>query len=114
LLPEKLSDESLQRLLALTRRDDKSDRREDVRHPLFAPFTVTGINDSRRYTAFSREVSAGGIGLLHAMPIEAGTTCVLRLHDLEASFIRPAEVVWCAPAGEGWYLSGWRFLGPGC
>jgi hypothetical protein len=109
---DRLPDQMLYNLLYASR-DSGSDRRQDDRQAFFAPFTIAPLADPQlRYSAFSRDVSATGIGLLHDMPLNVGALCVLRLHDCDTKFIRPAEVMWCRAAGEGWYLSGWRFLAP--
>ena len=88
-----------------------SDRRLQRRYPFFRPITIsTDGDEGTKLSAFSRDISPGGIGLLHSMPLGSGRVALkipltARLH-LDVS----AEIGGCAPAGEGWYLSGGRFL----
>jgi hypothetical protein len=89
----------------------EADQRVSQRYPFFRPVTITiGGCGGKKVSAFSRDISPSGIGLLHSMPLD---TDRLRLsipwtegHPLE---IR-TDIRWCAPAGEGWYLSGGRFV----
>jgi len=84
-------------------------RRTNGGHPFFRPLTIASRGDETTILrAFSTDISATGIGLLHKRPLE--------MQQLQLSFERPQlkcimEVEWCEPCGEGWYLSGGRFLG---
>ena len=88
------------------------DRREKARHSFFCPVAVTVQNDARRsFSAFSRDISPEGIGLLHNMPLPAGeVTITIPTRSAGLRRLR-TEIVWCRPCGEGWFLSGGRFLG---
>jgi hypothetical protein len=111
---EKLSQYRLEALLASTREVEDAERRSDVRHSFFAPVTLAGCEEpSRSWSAFSREISASGIGLLHNMPLPKGRVYELTIGRDGTGCSCTAEVVWCRPAGEGWYLSGWRFVSRG-
>lgn len=88
----------------------RDNRRAQTRHTFFSPVTFrTDDYPTRLQTGFSRDLSAGGIGMIHGMPIEAGTQAVITIVTPEAHLAKSAEAVWCRPAGDGWYLSGWRF-----
>lgn len=92
--------------------DDAPDtRRGERRHPFFTPVTLhRERTPNKPLYAFSRDLSPSGIGLLHHVPLDPGETYAIdfkyRGRQLEAQ----AEVLWCTEAGEGWYLSGCRFL----
>ena len=61
-------------------------------------------------SAFSRDVSEGGIGLLHDMPI--GGEYTITVQDAAGhEYDLTGEVLWCRPCGQGWYISGVRFCG---
>jgi hypothetical protein len=86
------------------------DRRSEPRYPFFRRISVR-MNDGRRSSAFTREISASGIGLVHnfellpgevelSIPSERG--CVVRVRT---------RIVWCQPCGDGWFLSGGQFIG---
>ena len=88
-----------------------SDRRAEARYPFFHPVTIMPSDDPQKsFSAFSREISLSGIGLLHNMPIERGdvTLAVRRSDDLYATL--RVSIVWCQSCGEGWYLSGGYFI----
>ncbi len=92
-------------------REGANERRAEKRESFFSPvrFSVTG--DSRReFSCFSRDISATGIGLLHCMAIEP-REIVLTIPSKSFGDVRiRSEIVWCRPCGEGWYLSGARFV----
>ena len=51
-----------------------------------------------------------GIGLLHCIAVEPGEV-VLKIPSKTCGDVRiRGEIVWCRPCGEGWYLSGARFV----
>ena len=90
--------------------ESKQDRRTEPRYPFFRRISV-GLSEGHRYSAFTREISASGIGLVHnfelapgevelSIPSERG--CVVRVRT---------RIVWCKPCGDGWFLSGGQFIG---
>ena len=89
----------------------EASKRLQQRHPCFHPVTITTDGGTgTKLSAFSRDISPTGIGLLHSMPLNTGRV-ILHVpsaggHDLDIS----AEVRWCAPASEEWYVSGGRFV----
>ena len=99
------------RLLDEPRPDEQPERCGEVRQPFFRPITIKSVaKRSKQFSAFARELSTSGIGLLHSMPVECGETIVtIPSQSGEKVSIR-TEIVWCQPCGEGWYLSGGRFL----
>ena len=104
---DKLDEAELMQLLNAA----NGERREDTRHPLFAPAMVFAIDESgRMMSAFSREISCGGIGLLHTTPVERGQVRKVAITVEGIRVFKIAEAVWCKPVGEGWFLSGWRFV----
>ena len=90
------------------------ERRAEARHPFFRPVTIT-VEDKggilRSFSAFATDISATGIGLLHNMALEVGEAIVTIKDGLGDSVRLRGEITWCQPCGEGWYLSGSRFLG---
>src|SRR5262245_39797955 len=80
--------------------ENKHDRRREPRYPFFRRISV-GLKDGHRHSAFTREISASGIGLVHnveflpgevelSIPSEQG--CVVRVRT---------RIVWCQPCGDG-------------
>jgi hypothetical protein len=89
----------------------EADQRVSQRHPFFRPVTITiGGNGGTKFPAFSRDISPAGIGLLHSMPLDPGRLTLsipwTAGHPLDVR----TDLRWCAPAAEGWYLSGGRFV----
>jgi len=62
------------------------------------------------YEGFSRDISPAGIGLMHQadLPRELADV-VLKGEDDETVSLR-VQLEWCRPIGNGWYLSGGRFV----
>ena len=95
-------------LLLLAQTEFNNDRRSDKRFPLFRPVSVQ--MDGHSFSAFTREICAAGIGLLHSMELPlkevaikiAGQPQQLRL-----------QIERCESIGEGWYISGGKFIGTG-
>lgn len=109
--PVTLTDEQLFEVLTASRGGEGVERRSTPRHPCFAPVGLTPCGNARqRLSAFSRDVSRDGVGLLHVMPIERGEIYALVLQHPAGELRQQAQVMWCRPAGEGWYVSGLRFV----
>lgn len=92
---------------------EADDRRSVPREPFFRPVTVALIagGESQQFSCFSRDISPRGIGLLHDRPLQNGIEVVLTIQSENLGSIRVrSQIMWCAPCGEGWYLSGARFL----
>jgi len=98
------------KLLEGARSAEKTDRRASPRHPYFQPVTVVSSDRKQKMTAFSREISESGIGLLHYMPVMPGEVTLTISGPLGAALRVRTEILWCRPCGEGWYLSGGQFL----
>lgn len=86
------------------------ERREAERFPFFQPVQIAINGKPSGQRAFSREISQSGIGLVHEGPVQAGKV-ILTIDD---GSVEPAklnvELLWCRPCGDGWYISGGRFV----
>jgi hypothetical protein len=95
---------------SMARTNDLDNRRFAARYPFFRPVIVSNDDNSiHQFEAFSRDISATGIGLLHNMPLELGFV-TLRIENSSGVSILPATIAWCNPAGHGWYMSGAQFI----
>ena len=103
--------EAINRLLDRSRGAKGLDRRGTARSPFFGPVTISLDGEAiPRFSAYARDISPLGIGLLHIMPLEPGQVIVaLRRANGEFLSLR-TQIIWCESAGEGWYTSGGRFL----
>jgi hypothetical protein len=90
----------------------EASRRRQHRTPFFRPVSISvGAGKVGTLSAFSRDISPMGIGLLHGVPLETGQV-VLSVPSAAGDRLDiRTEIQWCAPAGEGWWTSGGRFRG---
>ncbi|MEZ6102525.1 MAG: hypothetical protein R3E01_26590 [Pirellulaceae bacterium] len=88
-----------------------NEHRSTGRQPFFHPTSMyLPSQPLRRYSAFTRDVSEQGIGLLHAMPLEPGRI-TLETYLGEGKCIKNrVEITWCLPCGDGWFISGGAFV----
>lgn len=104
-----LSDEELASLLAAAQ--GNADRRVDPRHAFFTAVLLRpAAEPNATISAFSREISRSGIGLLHAAQIFAREFYEVDIRIVDLQVRRSAQAIWCRPVGEGWFLSGCRFV----
>jgi hypothetical protein len=47
---------------------------------------------------------------LHIMPLERGEVVVHLSKSSEAPVAMRTQIIWCEDCGEGWFISGGRFL----
>ena len=88
-----------------------NDRRVDQRFAFFTTVTMRPRSGRGKViSAFSREISVSGIGLLHATPLVSGEDYEVDIRIEEVHCKRTCRAVWCRPVGDGWFLSGCRFV----
>jgi hypothetical protein len=86
------------------------DRRAEARLPFFRPVSIK-MADGHLYSAFSREISAYGIGLIHNIELKPGAVELIIPSEEGHSIYVRARIVWCESCGEGWFVSGGQFEG---
>ena len=83
------------------------DRRNEVRSSFFGPASVATPDVT--LSVFVRDLSLGGIGLVHFMPLRTGL-CKLHLPISSGRTIDlDVDIKWCRDYGDGWYASGGSF-----
>jgi hypothetical protein len=101
--------ESIRELIRQAQKNDRRDRAASERYSFFRPVSIKTAS-GRRYSAFSREISEVGIGLLHDMALASGqTVCEIISPDGTPTTLT-LNIIWCEPCGEGWYISGGEFV----
>lgn len=88
----------------------RKNRRTDVRFPFFRPVSIQ-LDEGQRYSAFSRDISAAAIGLMHNMEVPVGEVDLSISSQSGYSVHVRARVTRCEPCGEGWSISACEFLG---
>ena len=87
------------------------DRRKLQREPYFKKVCIQPNGDSGpELTGFAREISNEGVGLLHAFHLDPKDNVIVIMGPDRTPFRLQAEITWCAPLGEGWYVSGAQFV----
>jgi hypothetical protein len=98
-------------LLLHEAREGLDERRREKRHPFFAPIQIAFTQDAmRQRSCFSRDISATGVSLLHYMPLKAGEVVLTIPSKLCGTVRIRSEIIWSEPCGEGWHISGARFI----
>jgi hypothetical protein len=99
-------DKLMYRLLVQAETDFNNDRRSEKRFPFFRPVSVKV--DGRNYSAFTREISASALGLMHNMELPEKQVEILVAGQRQTL---SAQVERCEACGDGWYISGCKILG---
>ena len=103
--------EAVNRALNLAQGGPGLSRRMSVRSPYFGPVLITLTDEPfPQFSAFARDLSPVGIGLLHIMPLERGEVRIAIRNAAEDPLVLRTQIMWCEDCGEGWYISGGRFL----
>lgn len=101
---------AIYQLIVEAQNEENKDRRKDVRYAFFRPVSIE-VDDGHRFTAFSREISASGIGLIHNIDLPKCEVEVSVSSEQGYSIRVRTKIMWCTPCGEGWYISGGKFVG---
>jgi hypothetical protein len=83
--------------------------REPYMHPALLKLSAA---DDHRHAAFIRDVSVGGLGLLHFVPLPQRRIIVSTRRRNDQIICLQVDIVWCIPCGEGCYMSGGAFVAP--
>ncbi len=95
-------------MLRESRAEQEEERRSLDRVPFVRPVRILGHSQAQQ--TFSRDISAGGIGLIGTEDFEVGTIAYLVVHSINGcSVTLKSEVAWSRPFGSGWFLTGWQF-----
>ncbi len=102
---------AVMRIIKEARESADMEQRRAIRVPFFRPVQV-GLGDGEppRFSAFCRDLSLYGIGLLHIMPLHCGEVTVRFTSRNGPPTDLRARIDWCQDCGEGWYMSGGRLL----
>lgn len=110
-MPVEVAQDRLNAALRELLHDPLWDRRGERRLPYFGPVTLTfPLDPQAPRSAFVRDLSPVGIGLVHLMPLEPGRMTVALPLPAGQDLILLAELSWCRDYGNGWYSSGGRLL----
>jgi len=107
---ERSPGKAIYQLIVEAQSKENKDRRREVRYAFFRPVTIE-TDDGKRYSAFSREIAASGIGLIHNIDLPEGEVGITISSEGGYSIRVRTKIVWCQPCGEGWFISGGHFAG---
>ena len=103
--------EEIDRLLIEIQRSRLTERRTEPRHPFARPVRIHLPHESI-LTAFTKNISAQGIGIISDVSWQPGSISTLEIHSTSgAPVVLRSEVRWCDEYGKGWFLVGWKFIG---
>ncbi|WP_372898562.1 PilZ domain-containing protein [Stieleria sp.] len=90
---------------------DRIENRSSHREHLVRPVALLIRGAQQEIMAFSRNVSAAGIGLITQNEIPERSTAVLTIESLKGGPIKMlAQCRWCRAYGPNWRISGWQFI----
>jgi hypothetical protein len=108
--PSLLGGMAIHELVVEAHHEHVRDRRSETRYPFFRPVSLE-IQPGSRFSAFTREISSQGIGLLHNFDIRP-SEIELYIPHRKGQLIRVrTRIIWCQERGDGWFTSGGVFAG---
>ncbi|MGD9720393.1 MAG: hypothetical protein AB7O59_06825 [Pirellulales bacterium] len=100
---------AIMQLVVEAENEAKGDRRTIARFPFFRPVWIRMPGAFRR-RAFSREISAEGIGLIHDFDIPPGEVELSILSRDGYLVVVTTRIDWCRFCGDDWHISGGEFV----
>jgi hypothetical protein len=98
----------IEQLVDQAEMEDFDNRRAEGRYPFFRAVSVQMGGHS--FPAFTRYISASGIGLTHNMELPL---CEVELNisdERGRAYNLRGRIEWCEPRAGGWYISGVAFI----
>jgi hypothetical protein len=90
---------------------DRNENRSAHRENLVRAVKMEVRDPEATIQAFSRNISATGIGVITGEQVVGSSIAVLEIASLNGENIRVlAECRWSKAYGDGWFLSGWQFI----
>ena len=90
---------------------DRNENRSAIRDHLVRPVNIYFRETESSQDAFSRNISATGIGLITNQAVIEKCVAVIGIERLRGPLVTIlAECRWCKAYGENWYFSGWQFI----
>ena len=87
------------------------ERRIELRVPFFRAVNLEFEgSQSSPEISFARDLSPSGIGLLHPGPLQPNEAVVSIPLENGGHVRMLVQIKWCRPCGEGWFVSGGKFL----
>ena len=103
--------EDIERLLLEIQRSRFTERRTEPRQPCARPVRIH-LPHGPILTAFTKDFSAQGIGIISDVSWQPGSMATLEIHSTSGEpIILRSEVRWCDEYGKGWFIVGWKFIG---
>jgi hypothetical protein len=96
-------------LIGQAEMEDKKNRRSEVRFPFFRLVSIQV--DDHSYSAFTRDISASAIGLMHNMKLALRKVEIGIPNEAGQGYKLRVRIERCEPCGEGWYISSADFVG---
>lgn len=101
---------AINELLAADAKFDRNENRSVHREHLVRHLRLSIRQPELSIEAFSRNISAAGIGIITAQEIAVGATGEMEIERLKGPELKIiAECRWCRSYGENWFISGWQF-----
>ena len=90
---------------------DKREQRRERRIPYLASVSITPFGvPGERISAFVRDLSPGGIGLVYLTPMQTDEVVVKLQLPRDRMVAMVTQVVWRREFADGWFACGGRFL----
>ncbi len=88
------------------------ERRTNARRSFVRPVNmVFGDNPSDALSGFTRDLSDGGVGLMHKFPVNRGDIATITIgRTWDGPISMKCRVCWCVSGQSGWYQTGWKIL----
>ncbi|HVU88909.1 MAG TPA: hypothetical protein VHD36_16415 [Pirellulales bacterium] len=100
---------ALRPILIEARDEDARENPVGIRYPFFRPVLIT-LDETKRLSAFSRDLSPHGIGLMHseALPLEE---VEIRIGTGRGYYVKVRTMITsCRPCGDACYVSRGHFM----
>lgn len=102
---------TVNRLIAEDTQYDRIENRSSLRHKFIRAVDLQLRDSGREIPAFSRNLSADGIGVITNEMVAEGEMAVISIAPLgQGEVLLLGKCRWCKSYGENWFLSGWQFI----
>lgn len=92
------------------RRKEQLDRRAATREAFCRPVEIRVQELSRTISGITSNLSALGIGIITSEEIPECTAKIEVFTERAVASPILSELRWCRPFGNGWFVSGWKFV----
>lgn len=102
---------AVEKLFDEDRQFERAERRISFREAISRPCRIRLSGKDEIINGFTKNISFEGVGVITHESFQGDEEAKIEIHSShDTNPVIFSRLAWCKPFGDGWYVSGWRFV----